>query len=112
MRQRQYTRLGAVARHQQPAGAALLDRMETVAGCRLGAKIQEGIGGPQHDLTNARALLEHGFARRDIYPERAAGKLPNDVLSRYLIPEQGRNAQHALSPNHPDFDAGPVRHGR
>ena len=112
VRHRHVIRSDAVAGHQQPAGAALLDRVEPVAGGGLRAQVHDGFGEAVHRPAQPRALVKRRLALSGAHAQRGSGELHDDLLSRCLAAEKRRHPDHSFNTDHPDFDRRAVRHIR
>ena len=88
VRHRYDVRAHAVARHQQPAGTALLDQVESVAGGGLRGEVQDGFGEAQHDPAHRRALIECRLTQRGVHAQRGYRTLHDELAIRYHPSEQ------------------------
>jgi len=110
MGQRHGVRLNAIAGHQQPACAALFDRMKSITRRGLRAEIEKGVDKLVHDGAKGRALFESCLAERGIHPQRASRDLHDDMLGRRPGAQQGGYANKTLRPDHPYFAGRAVGH--
>jgi hypothetical protein len=104
VRERHPIRLNAVNRHEQPSGAPLLDRVKSIAGRSLAAKVQDGFGEAQRNPANGVALIKCCLAERGTHAQRCAGNLHNDLLCGGLAAEKSGHSDHTLVSDHPDLN--------
>src|SRR3954469_19608628 len=71
-------------RHQEPAGATLLDRVETIARGSLCAEVEEHIGEAQKHFADLCTLVECVQAPSGVHPQRGTRDLTDNILRRDL----------------------------
>lgn len=102
--------LSAIRGHQQPTGATLFDRVQSIARRCLRTEVEERIDEPVDNCAKGRTLLESLFARGAAHSQCGPWDLDDDVLSGDCGAEQGGEANQTLGANHPDLARRAIGH--
>ena len=85
---------------QQPAAESLIERVESVAGCRLGNLGEKRLGITQQQGLQRPSPLKLGSENIGLHPHGAICHLHNRLVGRDAAAQEDRQPQHAFMADH------------
>ena len=111
VRERELILLDAIVRHQEPAAASLLRRMQPVARDRLHQQIDERLRVPGDAIVKGAVPFHLAAERVDAHHGgRLGGDLHERLPRRYWSPEHRSDADQTFTANRCHFDDSAVLH--